>query len=116
MTEQIEKRIVEIIIKFPKLLLYIVASFFSGQFWLFLYFSYLKKSKRANNIINNKSGKVGIGAFYFFIIMQPIHYIKYHQFFNFDNFLSLIYVSITFGILLQALAIIFIPLFMERRS
>src|SRR5512139_2291889 len=68
----VEKKAIEYIVKCPKLLGFIIVSFFSGHLWYFMISTYFKKGKKGNPLLNSKIGKTAIGAFYNALIFFPL--------------------------------------------
>ena len=69
----LEKKAIEYIVECPKLLGFVIISFFSGHLWYFIISTYCKKTKKGDSLINNKIGKTAVGGFYNVLIYYPVH-------------------------------------------
>jgi hypothetical protein len=70
------------IVQAPNLLFVIASARGSGELWIYLYFSYYKKSDRNNQYINTHIGKTIVGLGWMSLVFIPTYYVVYgfHQF------------------------------------
>lgn len=107
MEKKIIKLLVDGIAATPRLLGFFVASLFSGQLWVYIYFSYFQKSNRGKDIIMSIYGRVALGASWFLIISIPIYYLEYDNFrISYNNIVPLTEIIIVYGVFIQILIFI----------
>lgn len=98
----------------PQLLTLFVGSYFSGNLWIYLFFTYFKKSSKGKSIIDTFMGRITLGLFWFIIFYLPIYFFKYGiNDTNGDNLLSIIYITVLSGGFFQA-AILFISTIRDK--
>lgn len=74
--QEIQKKALEYILTIPQLLLLVVASFFSGHFWV--YFIQVNKSNRkGEKILTNKYTMTGIGLIWNMFFLLPLYIWKH---------------------------------------
>jgi hypothetical protein len=100
--EDLKKRVVDFFLATPKALFFAVCSFFSGQLWVYIVFSYFKKSTKGNTYLNNKYGKTALGACWFVLFMIPIYLFKYKSWqVDADKILGVILEAVLIGAFFQ---------------
>jgi len=116
--EELNKKALEFLVKTPKAMLFCIFSFFSGQLWVFIIITYLKKTKKGNKYLDKFYSKLGIGSFWFLVISSPFYIQKYHVFnFDFLKFLDIFCNTLMLAVFLQLLVfILVISLAKERRN
>lgn len=74
--DQVTKKALEYLVKIPQLLLLLIASFFSGHFWV--YFIQLRKSdKKGEKMLINKYTITAIGLLWNILFLFPLYLYKY---------------------------------------
>lgn len=113
----IKKPIEEFLISSPKLIVLLLASFFSGQLWLYIMYTYFYGSNETERFINNKSGKTALGLFWFSIPFLLIYQLKYGiKKIDIENMLSIYLETIVFGFFIQIIIFILILLTRNPRT
>lgn len=59
------------------LILFLMVSYLSGQMWLFLVFTYLKRKTKGNTVLDNHIGKLSLGALWFLAVGCVLHQVGF---------------------------------------
>jgi hypothetical protein len=98
----IRKKILDFFLATPKALFFVLCSFFSGQLWMYIVFSYFKTGTKGNTYLNNKYGKTALGACWFVLFIIPIYLFKFRTWqVEADKILSIIFETVLLGAFFQ---------------
>ena len=110
-TAALGQKIVEYLLVTPKALALVVSSFLSGQLWVFVLFSYYKKTSKGSAYLNNKYGKTALGACWFCCFLVPIYLLKFRTLkVEAENVFAVVLESILMGALIQALVFLWVTI------
>ncbi len=117
MDPELKKRALEYLMKTPNAMLFCFCSFFSGQLWVFLITTYLKRTQKGNSYLNKFYSKLGIGGFWLVVFNSPFYFNK-HKTYNFDFliFLDVFCNTLMIAVFVQLLVFIAVTAFFKERK
>jgi hypothetical protein len=77
MENKIGEKLVELIISIPQLLIACGVSFLSGNVWLWLIYTYFKKSNKGVTYLKSGWAKMGLGMLWNTLFLIPSYFIKF---------------------------------------
>lgn len=110
--DEIVQTVITFILGSPKVLATLVLSWVSGHTWSYIVFTYFRDKAKSEGFFDGWMGKTALGLLWFSLIMLPIYYLVHDSLtIKYDNVLSVIFSTILYSYVVQAIVFIAITLF-----